>query len=211
MTIYDKLKESLSVIASSRVFESQFYHIMSLEDVLLEMLAFLHQNAGKLNTQSDFKDISVKVEAIYKKTIDNHSLEDGLLSVYDNELYVALDFIEKNKKAIEHPRMMQLINLVLNRTLLMNSDGLDRCLRALRYFIQDGTISSDDKDQQDLLIMVLDRATPDKLNECNLNLAHATNNLSAIALLMADRGYASAGITYWSAFANNKRYYTNFI
>lgn len=211
VTIYDKLKESLSVIASSRVFESQFYHIMSLEDVLLEMLAFLHQNAGKLNTQSDFKDISVKVEAIYKKTIDNHSLEDGLLSVYDNELYVALDFIEKNKKAIEHPRMMQLINLVLNRTLLMNSDGLDRCLRALRYFIQDGTISSDDKDQQDLLIMVLDRATPDKLNECNLNLAHATNNLSAIALLMADRGYASAGITYWSAFANNKRYYTNFI
>lgn len=209
--IYDKLKESVSTIASSKVFESQFYHIMSLEDVLLEMLTFLRQNAKIFSSQPDFDDIIAKVDATYKKTIDNHSLEDCLLSIYENDLCAALGFIGKNKKEIDHPRMMKLINLVLNRVLLMNSDGLDRCLRTLRYFIQDGVISIDDKEQLNLMIMILDRATPEKLNACNLNLAHATNNLSAIASILAQKGFGSAGITYWSKFANNKRYFTNFI
>ena len=211
LRIYDRLKESVSSIESSRVFESPFYHIMSLEDVLLEMLTFLNQNAKMLSSQFDYEEILAKVEATYKKTVDNHSLEDCLLSIYYNEFCLALDFLEKNKRGIEHQRMMKLISLVLNRVLLMNSDGLDRSLRMLRYFIQDGTISFDDKDQLDLMIMILDRATPERLNECNLNLAHATNNLSAIASLLVERGFESAGITYWSGFTNNKRYYTNFI
>lgn len=211
ISIYEKLRESVSTIISSKVFDSQFYYIMSLEDVLLEMLTFLHQNWKKLKSQKDYDDVMAKVESIYNRTVDNHSLEDGLLSIYAEELVVALDFIEKNREEFEHGRLVKLIDLILNRILLMNSDGLDRCIRTIRYLLHDGLLTVNDTVEMNLIVMILDRTTPEKLNECNLNLAHATNNLSAIAALMEKRRFESKGITYWKTFVNNKRYYTNFI
>lgn len=209
--IYQQLKKALSGITSSRVFKTPFYHMLSLEDVLLEMLTFLNQNKKVLKIQSDFDEVFYQVNEVYQNTQDTHSVEDGLLSIYDEELESALHFIYSNRKEMNHERFLSLVDLVLNRVLLMNSDGLDKCLRMIRYCISDGSLSKADKSQLALVKMILDRTSLSILNTCNLNLATATNNLSAIAGLMAKMGFKSEGIQYWQDFANRHRFYTNFI
>ena len=133
VSIYQRLKECLAKICSSRVFQTPFYHIMSLEGVLLEMLTFLDQNSAVLDIQSDFEEIISRVRDTYRKTQDVHSVEEGLLSIYPEELQSALDYLYSNRKEISHDRFISLMNLVLNRVLLMNNEGVDKCLRKIRY------------------------------------------------------------------------------
>lgn len=209
--IYKKLKTSLEQISSSKVFKTPFYHIISIEEVLLEMLTFLNQNKEVLGMQADYQEVYSRVSEAYKKAVDIHSVEDGLLSIYDNDLNLALDFIGKNRHEMSHDRLKKLMNLLLGRVLMMNSDGLDKSLRFIRFALTDGTISPEDHEQLDSIVMTLDRTDLNRLNACDMNLAHATNNLVAIAKEMSKRGYKSPGISEWISFADNHRFYTNFI
>ena len=209
--IYNKLKTSLELISSSKVFKTPFYHIISIEEVLLEMLTFLNQNKEVLGKQADYQEVYSRVSEAYKKAVDNHSVEDGLLSIYDNELNLALDFIGKNRHEMSHDRLKKLMNLLLGRVLMMNSDGLDKSLRFIRFALTDGTIGPEDHEQLDSIVMILDRTDLNRLNACDMNLAHATNNLVAIAKEMSKRGYKSPGISEWISFADKHRFYTNFI
>lgn len=211
ITIYKKLKDSLSLIQSCHVFDSRFYHLMPLEDVLLEMQTFLHQHRDSLDKQSDFVEVNNLVAQFYKRTLDYHSVEDGLLSKYDVELESALKFLYRNRHEMERIRMIKLVNLVLHRLLMMNSDGLDKCLRYVRFLLEDGSLTQDDQEQMEVLVMILNRVTPDKLNTCNLNLAHATNNLSSIAQQLLQKGYDSSGIRFWQEYPNRNRYYSSYI
>ena len=210
-SLYGKLKDSLSVVTSSHVFKSPFFHIMSLEDVMLEMHTFLTKNKSVLQKQPDYADVLQKVTAVYGQTVDNHSVEDGLLSVYSEELRISLKFIYNNRSEMERARFLSLLNIVLTRLLLMNSDGLDECLRYVRYFVTDGTISEQDESVLESIMMMLDKTTLSRLNDCDLNLAHATNNLAEIARKLAKWGCDSEGIRFWKGFAERHRFYTNFI
>lgn len=210
-SLYGKLKDSLSVVTSSHVFESPFFHLMSLEDVMLEMHTFLTKNKNILQKQPDYSDVLKKVTAVYGQTVDNHSVEDGLLSVYSEELSASLEFIYNNRSEIERTRFLSLLNIVLTRLLLMNSDGLDECLRYVRYFVTDGTITEQDESVLESIIMMLDKTTLSRLNDCDLNLAHATNNLTEIAKKLAKWRFDSEGVRFWIDFAKRHRFYTNFI
>lgn len=53
----------------------------------------------------------------------------------------------------------------------MNSDGLDECLRYVRYFVTDGTISEQDESVLESIMMMLDKTTLSRLNDYDLNLA----------------------------------------
>ena len=93
----------------------------------------------------------------------------------------------------------------------MNSDGLDECLRYVRYFITDGTITEQDESVLESIIMMLDKTTLSRLNDCDLNLTHATNNLTEIAKKLAKWRFDSEGVRFWIDFAKRHRFYTNFI
>lgn len=209
LAFYGKLKESLSQITSSRVFSSPFYHLMSLEDSTLEMLTFLDRYIECLETESDYVEVRKQVAEIYQHAVDYISVEEGLLSVYSEEVENALSFMYKDRYAFEHSRYLSLLNLILNRILLLNSDGLDECLRYVHYFLTDGLVSSADTEIHAPVMMVLDKTTPEKLKQSNINLAQAANNLTAIAKQMAEWGFESPGITFWKEYASKHRFYTN--
>lgn len=101
--------------------------------------------------------------------------------------------------------------MVLTRLLLMNSDGLDECLRYVRYFVTDGTRSEQDESVLESIMMMLGKTTLSRLNDYDLNLAHATNNLAEIARKLAKWGCDSEEIRFWKGFAERHRFYTNFI
>ena len=211
VAFYGKLKDSLSQIASSRVFSSPFYHMISLEDSTLEMLIFLERYKDCLGKQADYVEVREQVAKIYQRAVDFHAVEDGLLSVYSEELENALAFMYKNRRALEHSRFLTLLNLILTRIMMFNSDGLDICLRYMRYFVADGAVSSLDKATHAAIIMMLDKTTPERLTQSNINLAHAANNLTVIANKMEEWGYESSGIAFWKKYATKHRFYTNYI
>lgn len=211
VAFYGKLKDSLSQIATSRVFSSPFYHMISLEDSTLEMLIFLERYKDCLGKQADYVEVREQVAKIYQRAVDFHAVEDGLLSVYSEELENALAFMYKNRRTLEHSRFLTLLNLILTRIMMFNSDGLDICLRYMRYFVTDGAVSSSDKAIHAAIIMMLDKTTPEKLTQSNINLAHAANNLIVIANKMEEWGYESSGITFWKEYASKHRFYTNYI
>ena len=199
VAFYGKLKDSLSQIASSRVFSSPFYHMISLEDSTLEMLIFLERYKDCLGKQADYVEVRERVAKIYQRAVDFHAVEDGLLSVYSEELENALAFMYKNRRALEHSRFLTLLNLIFTRIMMFNSDGLDICLRYMRYFVADGAVSPLDKATHAAIIMMLDKTTPERLTQSNINLAHAANNLTVIANKMEEWGYESSGIAFWIA------------
>lgn len=211
VAFYGKLKDSLSQIASSRVFSSPFYHMISLEDSTLEMLIFLERYKDYLGKQADYVEVRERVAKIYQRAVDFHAVEDGLLSVYSEELENALAFMYKNRRALEHSRFLTLLNLILTRIMMFNSDGLDICLRYMRYFVADGAVSPLDKATHAAIIMMLDKTTPERLTQSNINLAHAANNLTVIANKMEEWGYESSGIAFWKKYATKHRFYTNYI
>lgn len=211
VAFYGKLKDSLSQITPSRVFGSPFYHMISLEDSTLEMLIFLERYKDCLGKQADYVEVRERVAEVYQRAVGFPAVEDGLLSVYSEELENALVFMFKNRRALEHSHFLTLLNMILSRIMMFNSDGLDSCLRHVRYFVSDGAVSSSDSGILATIMMMLDKTTPERLRQANSNLAHAANNLTVIANKMEEWGHASSGITFWKEYATKHRFYANYI
>ena len=175
------------------------------------MLIFLERYKDCLGKQADYVEVRERVAEVYQRAVGFPAVEDGLLSVYSEELENALAFMFKNRRALEHSHFLTLLNMILSRIMMFNSDGLDSCLRHVRYFVSDGAVSSSDSGILATIMMMLDKTTPERLRQANSNLAHAANNLTVIANKMEEWGHASPGITFWKEYATKHRFYTNYI
>ena len=75
---------------------------------------------------------------------------------------------------------MHYVNVIINRVLLRNSDGLDTCIAYLRLYLAENMIGKGDVSLMEGLVGVLNRSDKDIAQECNMNVVMTTRDLSKI-------------------------------
>lgn len=109
-----------------------------------------------------------------------------------------------------HKEILRYANIVINRALMKNSDGLDTCVGYLRLYLEEGMISKDDEALMEELVTMLNRYNKDVAQECNMNLVMTTRDMSKIGKKLQKFGYNSEGINYWIKLQASGRFVTNF-
>ena len=158
----------------------------------------------------DYIDTYIKAQVLLREVSGVKNTEEGLLSLYEDELRDALDFIYVNRDTLTHLEIVHYVNIVINRALLRNSDGLDTCIGYLRLYLNEGLIGKDDIQLMEGLVSVLNRYDKNIAQECNMNLVMVTRDMSKIGKMLKKYGYSSDGIDYWVKLQTSGRFVTNF-
>ena len=121
-----------------------------------------------------------------------------------------MNFIYVNRDTLTHQEIVHYVNIIINRALLRNSDGLDACIGYLRLYLNEGLIRKDDQELMEGLVSVLNRYDKKTAQECNMNLVMVTRDMSKIGKTLKKFGYSSKGINYWIKLDSSGRFVTNF-
>lgn len=208
--IYNRLKDSLEQISKFNEAHKSIPLLGDLDGLLAEMLSFLNYYRNRLSELSDFEGTYTKAQSMLKMVSGVNNTEEGLLSPYEEELRDALSFIYVNRDTLTHQEIAHYVNIIINRTLLRNSDGLDTCIGYLRLYLNDGLIGKDDNALIEGLVSILKRYDKDMAQECNMNLVMVTRDMSKIGMALRKMGYTSEGINYWIELQGSGRFVTNF-
>ena len=208
--IFFRLKESLNQLFEFGEKHKSYPILGDVDGLLAEMLSFLNYYRERLKDQADYSEIYSKVQSIMREVGGIKDTEDGLLSLQEEELRGALNFIYTNRDTLTHKDIVHYANVVITRLLLRNSDGLNTCIGYLRLYINDGLIGKDDETLMEGLVSVLNRYDKDTAQDCNMNLVMTTRDLSKIAKTLKKFGYSSEGIEYWINLQISGRFVTNF-
>lgn len=210
LIIYDRLKDSLEQIEQFNELHKSIPLLGDLDGLLSEMLSFLNYYRSRLSDLSDFAETYSKAQSVLRVVSGVNNTEEGLLSPYEEELRDALGFIYVNRDTLTHQEISHYVNIIINRALLRNSDGLDTCIGYLRLYLNDGLIGKDDNALMENLVRMLNRYDKEIAQECNMNLVMVTRDMSKIGKLLKKMGYTSNGIDYWINLQSSGRFVTNF-
>lgn len=210
LIIYNRLKDSLEQISRFNEAHKSIPLLGDLDGLLAEMLSFLNYYRNRLSELSDFEGTYTKAQSMLKIVSGVNNTEEGLLSPYEEELRDALSFIYVNRDTLTHQEIAHYVNIIINRTLLRNSDGLDTCIGYLRLYLNDGLIGKNDNALIEGLVSILKRYDKDMAQECNMNLVMVTRDMSKIGMALRKMGYTSEGINYWIELQGSGRFVTNF-
>ena len=210
LRLYEKMKGSLSEVVTFYDLHKTVPILGDFDGLLAEMLSFLNYYEKRLLSQEDYFDVRNKVRTYHQEISGLIAVEDGLHSPLEDEVKKALSFIFSNRDTISHKDFVRYMNMVINRLLMKNSDGLDTCVAYLRLYLYEGLINKEDNEILDGLVQVLDRFTKDVAQECNMELIMTTRDMAKIAMKLSGKGFASKGIDYWIRLQKSGRFYTNF-
>lgn len=208
--IYSRLQESLNSIVEFNEKHNSFPVLGDLDGLLSEMLSFLNYYRERLR---DFPDLNKTYETAQNTLREVSGLKDteeGLLSIYEEEVREAMSFIYINRDTLTHKEITHYVNIIINRLLLRNSDGLDSCIAYLRLFLNEGLIGKDDSTLMEGLVSVLNRYDKVISQNCNMNLVITTRDMAKIGKTLKKYGYSSDGIDYWIKLQASGRFVTNF-
>lgn len=208
--IYERLKDSLDAIVRFGEKHKSFPFLGDLDGLLSEMLSFMNYFMNRLAIAPDYYKVYNTAQRIMREISGVNNIEDGLLSQYEEELKKALSFIYKNRDSLTHKDIVRYANIVINRALMQNSDGLDTCIGYLRLYMEEGLIGKDDEALMEEVVNILNRYNKDTAQECNMNLVMTTQDMSKIGKILKKFGYKSEGIDYWIKLQNSGRFVTNF-
>ena len=209
LIIYNRLKDSVEQIEEFNKAHKSIPLLGDLDGLFAEMLSFLNYYRNRLSELSGFDETYVKVQSLLRAVSGVNNTDEGLLSPYEEELRDALGFIYVNRDTLTHQEIVHYVNIIINRTLLRNSDGLDTCLGYLRLYLNDGLIGKDDNVLMEGLVSVLKRYDKETAQECNMNLVMVTRDMSKIGMSLRKMGYTSEGIDYWIQLQASGRFMTN--
>ena len=210
LIIYNRLKVSLEQLEQFNKSHKSIPLLGDLDGLLAEMLSFLNYYSSRLSELSDFDSTCAKVQSMLREISGVNNTEEGLLSPYEKELRDALSFIYVNRDTLTHQEIVHYVNIIINRALLRNSDGLDTCIGYLRLYLNDGLIGKDDNALMEGLVSVLNRFDKEIAQDCNMNLVMVTRDMSKIGKLLKKMGYTSEGIDYWVDLQSSGRFVMNF-
>ncbi len=210
LLIYHRLQESLDKLVSFCKKFRMFPALGDIDGLLAEMLSFMNYYQDRLKNQEDFEATYVKAQVTLREVSGVKNLEEGLLSKYDEEVEDALSFIYQNRDTMLHKEIVHYANIVINRVLLRNSDGMDTCVAYLRLYLNENLIRKDDNELMEGLVSVLNRYDKDIAQYCNMNVVMVTRDLSKIGKVLKKYGYSSGGIDYWIGLQASGRFVTNF-
>lgn len=210
LIIYTRLRKSLEQIERFNEVHKSIPLLGDLDGLLAEMLSFLNYFRSRLADVPDYNDTYTKAQAVLREISGVNNTEEGLLSQYENELRDALSFIYVNRDTLSHQEIIHYVNIVINRALLRNSDGLDTCIGYLRLYLNEGLIGKDDIQLMEGLLSVFNRYDKDIAQDCNMNLVMVTRDMSKIGKILKKYGYSSEGIDYWINLQASGRFVMNF-
>lgn len=208
--IYEKMKTSANKLLSYMDIHESISFISDVDGLMSEMVTFMNTFKSKLKAQSDYDMVYETISKAYHEISGFGSVEEGLLSEYEEELKNALSFIQANAGMFTHKELLGYVNIVINRVLLRNSDGLDTCIAYLRLFLNEGLISANDEEAVDGLIKILDRYKKEDVQSYNMDLVLSARCMERIAKFLKKEGKSSVGTDYWIAFGKSSRFYSNF-
>jgi hypothetical protein len=180
------------------------------DGLLSEMITFLRQYEKRLYKEDGFYEILTRVNEAYHRVSGLNRIEDGLLSEYEEDLNKSLKYITANKDTLTHKELNQFFDIVINRVLMKNSDGLDLCIAYLWYYLKTGLIGIDDERLISGLLRILDRYEKPVIQECNMDLVSTARHLGKMADFLSRKEFKSKGIDYWKHFKKTSRFYSNF-
>lgn len=208
--IYNRLKDSLEQIEKFNEQHNSIPLLGDLDGLLAEMLSFMNYYRSRLSDVSDYDATYSKAQSLLRDVSGVNNTEEGLLSTYEEELRNAMNFIYVNRDTLTHQEIVHYVNIIINRALLRNSDGLDACIGYLRLYLNEGLIRKDDQELMEGLVSVLNRYDKKTAQECNMNLVMVTRDMSKIGKTLKKFGYSSEGINYWIKLDSSGRFVTNF-
>lgn len=208
--IYEKMKASANKLLSYVDIHESMNFLADVDGLLSEMVTFMNTFKTRLKTQPDYESVYETINKAYHEISGFGSVEEGLLSEYEEELKNALSFIQANAGMFTHKELLGYVNIIINRVLLRNSDGLDTCIAYLRLFLNEGLIGNNDTAIMEGLLCVLNRYDKTTAQNCNMDLVMTTQNMAKIGKSLKKFGYTSDGIDYWIAFGKSSRFYSNF-
>lgn len=210
VVIFNKLKKSAEDLIS--YFDRYGYYFFSFgtDGLLLEMITFLNHYEKRLKNEDGYYVMCERVSDAYHKYSGLYSVEDGLLSEYEDDVVKSLKYIEANQYALTHKELIRFIDIIINRLLLKNSDGLDYCIEYLRSFINKRLIKLKDEELISGIVRILDRYKKDDVLKCNMDLVRTSLHMGKIAMFLSNKGLSSKGIDYWKHFKKTSRFYCNF-
>jgi hypothetical protein len=210
LVIYHRLQESLDKLADYGKKHGFLPSLGDIDGLLAEMLSFMNYYRGRLKEQEDFERTYVKAQETLRAVSGVKDVDDGLLSIYEEEVRDALNFVYQNRDTLTHKDIVHYVNVIINRVLLRNSDGLDTCIAYLRLYLNENMIGKGDVSLMEGLVGVLNRYDKDIAQECNMNVVMTTRNLSKIGKTLRKFGYESEGIDYWIDLQSSGRFVMNF-
>lgn len=208
--IFNKLKHSAEDLMSFVERHNDISFFSETDGVLSEMLIFLNYYEKRLQKEKGYYDLRERISQTYQNISGLSSVEDGLLSEYENDVAKSLKYIEANHDIILHKELIRLLNTIINRVLMKNSDGIDLCISYLRIYLQQGIITMEDENLVHGLLRILDHYEKDDVQRCNMDLVVTAIHLGHMAVFLAKKGLSSKGIDYWKRFKKTARFYTNF-
>lgn len=210
VVIYEKMKASANKLLGYVDIHGSMSFIADVDGLLSEMVTFMNAFKSKLKTQPDYDSVYETINKAYHQISGFGSVEEGLLSEYEQELKNALSFIQANSGVFAHKEILDYVNVILNRILLRNSDGLDTCIAYLRLFLNEGLIGNNDTAIMEGLLSVLNRYDKTTAQNCNMDLVLTTQNMAKIGKTLKKFGCSSDGIDYWIGLQASGRFMTNF-
>lgn len=207
--IYHRLLDSLEQLLQFNEKHRSLPVLGDLDGLLAEMLSFMNYYRERLFVIPGFSEAYEKAQTLMREASGVNNTEEGLLSPYEEELRDALSFIYINRDTLSHKDVAHYSNIIINRLLLRNSDGLDTCIAYLRLFLNEGLIGKDDTVLMEGLVSVLNRYDKDAAQSCNMNLVMTTRNMAKMGKMLKKYGYSSDGIGYWIKLHTSGRFMTN--
>lgn len=208
--IFNKLRASLNSIISFVEKHGTIPLLGDLEGLLSEMLSFMNYYEKRLEDNPDFHKVYSQAKKTFQEVSGVKDTEEGLLSIYEEDLREALKYIYINRDTLSHKEIVSYVNIIVNRVLFRNSDGLDTCIAYLRMFLNEGLIRKDDESIMEGLVGVLERYDKDIAQNCNMDLVMTTRDMAKIGKNLKKYGYSSKGIDYWIELLGSGRFVTNF-
>lgn len=208
--IYGKMKKSADQLLGFVDIHDRMPFLSDVDGLLSEMVTFMNTFKTTLVKQQDYNEVYNKISKAFYEISGFESIETGLLSEYEEELKNSLEFIYSNRGVLSHKKLLDYTNIIVNRVLLRNSDGLDTCIAYLNIFLSQGIITTNDEDAIKGFVRVLDRYKKEDIQQCNMDLVMAARCLAKIAKSLAKEGISSKGIEYWMTFEKSSRFYCNF-
>ena len=208
--IFDKLRASLNSVTTFVEKHGTIPLLGDLEGLLSEMLSFMNYYEKRLEDIPDFREVYIQAKKTLQEVSGVKDTEEGLLSIYEEELRDALKYIYINRDTLTHKEIVSYVNIIVKRVLFRNSDGLDTCVAYLRLFLNEGLIGKDDEAIMEGLVGVLKRYDKDIAQNCNMDLVMTTRDMAKIGKTLKKYGYSSKGIDYWIELQGSGRFVTNF-
>jgi len=208
--IFENLKRSAAELIKFTKRHGDAPFFSDTDGLMSEMITFLKHYEKRLCKEEGYYEVLSQISEAYHRVSGLGAIEDGLLSEFESDVKKSINYIMANKESLSRKELVQYFDIIINRVMLKNSDGLDFLTECLWYFLYKKFISLEDERHVNGILKILDRYEKNDVQECNMDLVLTARYMGKLAMYLSEKGFSSKGIDYWKRFKRTSRFYCNF-